>query len=267
MEISNVQSNQGPTPTLQPLSPVLLSLDLRPLSIPCPPATLLHCSTPGPSAQSFREKNVVLRKIKQKHSRKSSIRPRRSPALGPSPLRAMILPDPSDPKIAVHASPSRAGSQISNYSHNYSSLGLGFPSSSLSLKRDSEVKGVKLSPNGETEQMESEVNRVTVDKEDAKTLVGMIRELVEETDRWDASLFKDKHFEAMINDSKQALKESSNHSPVGNPWYRGNGTVQEDESCEVDLNFRGLDIFRGGEVSMPIVEDKGGHRFTVTSHI
>ncbi|KAG6899446.1 hypothetical protein C0993_010283 [Termitomyces sp. T159_Od127] len=240
--MANVQSDKEPTATPQPLSPVLLSVDLSPLSVPCSPETLLHRSqTSETSAQTFRG-NIAFRKIRQKQSRKSSIRSRRSPALGPSPLRVMILPDPSDPKIAVHASPSRGGSQILNYSHNYSSLGLGFPSSSLSLTRDSEVKQNKLGPNKETVQMESEVHRATVDKEDANTLVGMIRELVEETDRWDASLFKDKHFKAMINDSKQALRGSSRHSPVGDSFYNNYGTVQEDESCEADLSFSGLEM-------------------------
>lgn len=266
MEMKNEQSDQVdqiPVPNPLCLSPVLLSVDLSPLSVPCPPAASPRCSASGSSAQFLREKNFVFRKIKQKQSRKSSLRPRRSPALGPSPLRAMILPDPSDPKIAVHVSPSRAGSQTCSYSHSYSSLGLGFPSSPLSLVRDSEVEEVKLSRNRETVQMESEVHRATVDEEDTNTLVGMIRELVEETDRWDASLFKDKHFKAMINNSKQALKGSSNHSLVRDSLYHSSETV-EDESCEVDLGFLGLDIFRnGGETLTPIIEDKGDHMIVV----
>ncbi|KAG6861586.1 hypothetical protein C0995_014493 [Termitomyces sp. Mi166 len=249
MKMANVQPDQEPTSTLRPLSPVLLSIDLSPLSVPCSPATSNHGPASGSPFQSFREKNVVFPKIKQKQLRKSSLRLRCSPALGPSPLRAMILPDPSDPKVAVRASVSHAGSQTSSHSHDYSSLGFGFPSSSR------EVKEVKLSSDGFEEN--SEAHRATVDPEGANTLVGMIRKLVEETDRWDASLFKDKNFKAMIDDSKQALKGSLDRGHVDSSCH-GNETAQWDRSTELDLSFLGLDIFQSGEEAfVSIRKDKG----------
>ncbi|KNZ74449.1 hypothetical protein J132_06909 [Termitomyces sp. J132] len=254
MRMGNVQREHTPTP--RPLSPVLLSIDFSPLSVPDPSATLNHSSVSGSPVPSFREKNVVFPKIKQKRPRKSSLRPQRSPAIGPSPLRAMILPDPSDPTVAVRASVSQAGSQNSSHCHDYSSLGLDYPGSSLLPTWDAKDFKPQDKESVQAEKIK-ETHRATLDTEDANTLVGMIRELVEETDQWDASLFKNKNFKAMIDDSKQALNGCSNHGHVGDSSHYSKEAVQEDKSSEVDLSFLGLDIFRsGGETFIPILEDK-----------
>ncbi|KAG6854813.1 hypothetical protein C0991_001240 [Blastosporella zonata] len=247
---------QVPTPILNSFSPVLLPVNLSPLSVPLP-AVYNKDIAPETISRSPLVKSIVSPNLKQRERRKPSIRIRRSPAIGPSPLRAMILADPSDSKIAVKIS--QMGSRHSNTSLDYSCLGLGFPKSPSST-RDNNYEA-ESSSDGEYLQLENDSKALsaTLDTKDPNTLVGMIRELVEETNQWDRSLFKDRNFKAMIDGSKHALNGTQNHGCVVAEELspRDDGIAWEDKSCEVDLSLLGLDIFRsGGETFIPCAEKK-----------
>ncbi|KAG6816157.1 hypothetical protein H0H87_008291 [Tephrocybe sp. NHM501043] len=253
---SNTQANHSPTSALKSLSPIILPLS--PLFVPYPPATYKEGSDQQPISQFplATHSRTISPKLKQKERRKPSVRSRRSPAVGPSPLRSMILPDPSvESKIAVKTSTSQIGSHNSNTTLDYSRLGLGFPASPTNTTHDTHSE-VEALPNSEQlmSGSDSRTLSATMD-EDPNALVGIIRELVEETDKWDGSLFKDKNFKAMIDDSKYVLKGVSNCGPtVVEDLFRRD----EDKSCEIDLSLLGLDIFRsGGEAFLPGVENKG----------
>ncbi|KAG6831600.1 hypothetical protein H0H92_009073 [Tricholoma furcatifolium] len=220
--------------------PVVVSINLSPLSVPCPPATAeLETLSRSP------RRAAVFPNFRPKESRKSSLRAQRSPAIGPSPLRTMIHPDPSDPKVALQAIASRHNSADAKFDH--STLGLGFPKSPSILQSNNQ------SASGERRNLSedsSKPRRATLPTRDSHTLSGLIRELIEETDHWDGSLFKDKHFKAMIDDSKDKRK-TEDVSP------RYDFTIRRDESTEVDLSLLGLDIFRsGGETFIPGAEDR-----------
>ncbi|KAG6916102.1 hypothetical protein DXG01_008429 [Tephrocybe rancida] len=248
------QPTQDPTSTLRHLSPVLLSVNLSPLSVPYPPA---HNSN-FDSTRSPLIKPAISPELKQRERRKPSLRIRRSPTIGPSPLRAMILPDASDSKIKTSAS--QLGSRNSHTTLDYSNIGLGLPKSPFTATSEiSKVKPFSYAENSQPENT-SKTLSATLDTEDPNTLVGMIRELVEETDQWDGSLFKDKNFKAMIDGSKRAFKGGRDQDRISEDSSQhayGDGTVWEDKSCEVDLSLLGLDIFRsGGETFIPGADNK-----------
>ncbi|KAG6836518.1 hypothetical protein H0H93_007195 [Arthromyces matolae] len=226
---------EHPPTTLRPLPPVLLSVNFSSVSVPSPlpsPSQLYHSELSSVS----KEKSIASPKATA--PRKSSLRPRRSPVLGPSPLRAMILPDPSDSNISVQASSSQTDANARrDAGFEYSHFGLTFPQSPSKGHGADIEKGRDAAP------------LTAVDNDgDTNTLLGMIRELVEETDRWDGSLFKDENFRAMMDDSKEFLsnKHHGKSFATENSSCPRSLTTCEDKSCEVDLNLLGLDIFRAG---------------------
>lgn len=84
--------------------------------------------------------------------------------------------------------------------------------------------------------------------EDSELLLGIIRELIEETNEWDASLFMDQDFKAMI--------QSSGVSPLPREKLTDsklalNG-LPSDRSEDVDLGNLGIDIFSNdGDTLIP----------------
>ena len=143
---------------------------------------------------------LALRKpAKTLHNDRRSSRPRRSPPLGPSPLRAMILPDVSDSSFCVNSN-----KNISKSSSRRSlDLGLGL---SLPLQKSSELHRANTqNPASYLRKDCFVVGNARSGKagaEDPNILLGIIRELVEETKEWDNNLFMNQDFKSMIENSE-----------------------------------------------------------------
>lgn len=232
---------QSPTVPRHPFASVI-----RQLEIPLPSPTL----TPNLSSFPCPPISTVVSPIIKRKTSPPSIRVRRSPAIGPSPLRTMILPDPSFTEITfLQASDKenirtkdRPTSSISTYSH----LGLEYPHSRSGTGGESESEEY---PSGSARGgAKSAINRIRsngserrVSKtgdDDPNVLLGIIRELVEETNEWDSSLFVDENFKAMIESSRGLSSVNA-----GNDRYNWAETAGG-RSVEVDLTLLGLDIFR-----------------------
>ncbi|GLB33840.1 hypothetical protein LshimejAT787_0107240 [Lyophyllum shimeji] len=238
----------------KPLSPILGSINLSPLSVPYTDTTYLTTLASPPQPRSATP--AISPKIRQKPHR-PSVRVRRSPAIGPSPLRAMILPDPSDSSITVRTTVSQLGSRNSNTTLNYSRFGLGFSGTLHAATRGVDSTAPRASDGAQDRSKgASSVNEA---EDDPNLLLGIIQELVEETSHWDGSLFKDKKFKALIDSSKRqpfqrseppsrVLKEDSASSGAG---------LRDDKSLACDLNLLVPDIFRKhGETFIPDFEVK-----------
>ncbi|KAJ4469107.1 hypothetical protein C8J55DRAFT_564675 [Lentinula edodes] len=173
--------------------------------------------------------------IKVQPSRSPSLRSRKSPIVGPSPLRIVTLPEGSlanlnkeidkDLLPSIPSLSSSTGSVTAPTSHagewskhqNYADLEIGFPSS-WGLGLGLEEEG--------TPQIQSEIdseNRLSVpcrlsratstqpqmpSSPDAHAMLGIIQELVEETSRWDDSPFMDTSFKALIENSRSTSADS-----------------------------------------------------------
>ncbi|KAF5388235.1 hypothetical protein D9615_000437 [Tricholomella constricta] len=244
------KANQQVPVNRKPLSPLPNSFNLSPLSVPCPAA--IYPFDPASVPYPPLEKAVISPKLKQK-ARRPSIRVRRSPAIGPSPLRTMILPDPSDSNMTARTNVSELRSRNSNTSLDHSRIGLGFPKTPYTDAQ--ELKPIESSEAQEQEQNRNGRASGTTAGDDPNVLMGIIRELVEETNQWDGSLFKDKNFKTMIENSKYpSFKGSQTRGTIVKEQF---SRVSEDKSAEFDLSLLGLDIFRsGGETFIPGTEDK-----------
>ncbi|KAG5649039.1 hypothetical protein DXG03_000388 [Asterophora parasitica] len=137
---------------------------------------------------------------------------------------------------------------------DYSRLGLGFPRTSSYTDAAQELDIT----DSQTQEME---NRGSVNGEngDSSVLMGIMQELVEETNQWDGSLFKDQNFKSMIEQSAKhpGFKGNLTHGRVVKEPARRPDGLPEDESQEFDLSLLGLDIFRsGGETFIPGTQDK-----------
>ncbi|KAJ3937218.1 MAG: hypothetical protein NXY57DRAFT_1034659 [Lentinula lateritia] len=225
-------SNEGRSYISSPyaLSPKQTSLNETKLSPVIPGADSRMTITRRPSQTSG-----TLPRIKVQPSRSPSLRSRKSPIVGPSPLRIVTLPEgslanlnkdidkdllPSIPSLSsstgsVTAPASRAGEWSKH--QNYADLGIGYPSSwGLGLGLEE----------GGTSQIQSEIdseNRLSVpcrlsqatstqsqmpSSPDADAMLGIIQELVEETSQWDDSLFMDTSFKALIENSRSTSADS-----------------------------------------------------------
>lgn len=231
----------------EPLAQVTSSINYSPLVFPSSSAVSIYSGlSPYPPLTSLNPP-----KVKHKPNTPSP-RVRRSPAIGPSPLRSMILPDPSDTNIVTQ--PTSEGKVASTFGEKnyYTRLGLGFPPASY---RGSMDKIDKFHETTTATDLERNNRRHTgaqvsqqVEVEDSNLLLGILRELVEETSEWDASLFMDQNFKAMIQGSefsslpRERLIDSKS-APNG---------LSSDHSEEVDLGNLGIDIFRSdGETFIP----------------
>lgn len=130
----------------------------------------------------------------------------RSPTLGPSPLRIMTLPeaslsDLSQPNFSPHSlqRPAPAYGEKPFKRNSYSQVGLGFPPS------DSR-RSIVIFDAAEDDKRSSGAssNRLTIishDDDPNNVLLGFIRDLVEETSNWDASLYMDSNFRNMLDNA------------------------------------------------------------------
>ncbi|KAK2466236.1 hypothetical protein APHAL10511_001878 [Amanita phalloides] len=124
----------------------------------------------------------------------STVRTRRSPPLGPSPLRTMILPENSEADISITACRAKP--------------------STMSCNQDI------LNPVPEDEAATFDTAGPT-NVEDG--ILGLIRELVEEVNDWDDSLFMDEDFKSMIENSQEIShkrrKRSLSSPPINSLSY------------------------------------------------
>lgn len=248
---------QSPTVPRVPFATVTPELNLSRLDIPFPSPTLspglppMPFTPPNHTATSF-----TLPKLKPK-PRSPSVRIRRSPAIGPSPLRSMILPDPSEGSLGSRASDkenSGSRSRPVSIKSAHSQLGLGLPSTRrLGLERienpENSTRGLNLTVKGQP--MDGSPRPLCPrDDDDPNILLGMIRELVEETSEWDSSLFMDEGFKSLIQESKMSVRAATD---------KGSHGIPEERSAEVDLGLLGLDIFRN-DSKTSLLERPKGHR-------
>ena len=134
-------------------------------------------------------------KVKQR-PRLPSVRVRRSPPIGPSPLRAMIIPDNPDATLMPHNSDIAKDSSVSRQADH---LGMRFLASNQNYDQT----------NNSSEAFQACNVRQHTPKtdDDPNILLSMIRELAQEAKEWDTSLFMDDKFKSMIQDSALLLSE------------------------------------------------------------
>ncbi|KAK0190905.1 hypothetical protein F5146DRAFT_1195699 [Armillaria mellea] len=191
---------------------------------------------PLPSPLPPREPMPDLPKARP-NTRSLSVRSRKSPPIGPSPLRIMTLPESvisdllSLPTSQTDPPNTNEYQDHNSYTaklnrHSYSSIGLGFPPASYAPAGDRNADSAKRS------STDSASSKRIGDDDGSNILLGIIRELVEETSQWDTSLYMDDKFKSMIetagNEGRGMEKCESVASPV-----------------EVDLGLLGLEVFRG----------------------
>ncbi|KAK0487003.1 hypothetical protein EDD18DRAFT_657024 [Armillaria luteobubalina] len=202
--------------------------------IPPPPPFTEIPPIPLPLPLPPREPIPALPKVRP-NTRSLSVRSRKSPPIGPSPLRIMTLPEsvisdllslstsqPDPPNTNEYQDHSSYTAKLNRRS--YSSIGLGFPP--VPRAGDCNADSAKRS------SIDSTSSKHIGDDDGSNLLLGIIRELVEETSQWDTSLYMDDKFKSMIetagNEGRGLEKCESVASPV-----------------EVDLGLLGLEVFRG----------------------
>ena len=133
--------------------------------------------------------SVVMFKLRPRY-RFLSVRTKRSPPLGPSPLRTMILPDrSSDSNLSPRTS--REDPSMTTLCE-LNTFGPDVESLTSAKKR---ITG------GQSPR--------TIEDSDTDHVLGLIRELAEEVNDWDDSLFMDKNFKSMIDNSQDILLRQS----------------------------------------------------------
>jgi hypothetical protein len=245
----------------EPLAQVTSSINYSPLVFPF--------SSTGPSLSSGYSPYSPLNPLtspKAKHKTNSpSFRARRSPAIGPSPLRSMILPDLSGTNIATppiskdSVGPMKDSSSCQR--NHYTRLGLGFPSASYTgplLSKDDldNVQDSTTEVDREKDNRRHSSPSGQVEDEDPNILLGIIQELVEETSEWDASLFMDQKFKAMIQASAGRFSNSQLDREASFDSKSVPNALSVDRSEGVDLRLLGIETFRSdGETFIPPTKD------------
>ncbi|SJL02032.1 uncharacterized protein ARMOST_05356 [Armillaria ostoyae] len=171
------------------------------------------------------------------NTRSLSVRSRKSPPIGPSPLRIMTLPEsvindlfslptsqPNPPNTNEYQDHNSYTAKLNR--HSYSSIGLGFPPVSCAPAGDRSVEPAKRSSTDSTS------SKRIGDDDGSNLLLGIIRELVEETSQWDTSLYMDDKFKSMIEIAGSEGRGLDKCESVASP-------------VEVDLGLLGLEVFRG----------------------
>jgi hypothetical protein len=174
--------------------------------------------------------------VRQK-ARSRSLRVRRSPPIGPSPLRTMFLPDHFDTSPSSHNN--AIDSECKDYAKGfgptyYGRHSYGFPSPAVTKTSPANHLGTSQdrSPGRHTKAAATK----TYD-EGPNTLISIIRELVEETSEWDASLFMDDNFKSLIQNSGLLLsgKTADNSDRENNNSTRN--FIPSDESQQLDVSL------------------------------
>ncbi|KAJ7507843.1 hypothetical protein B0H11DRAFT_1968907 [Mycena galericulata] len=224
-------------------------LELPVLGEPLSP-TLSSFPTPPPVA------SILKPKLK--------IRTRRSPAIGPigpSPLRTMILPESTNSDLSSHALKNKE-----NLDGMDRPLSVNNPYASLDqLMRSGEVGSGSgsyggVAKGGSTNVVPNASRRYSVpsrhaskaEEDDPNILLGIIRELVEETNEWDpSSMFMSQNFKTLIQESSGITSTSVREGSVVGQTEEPSGFAESDQSSrstEVNLGLLGLDMFKNESV-------------------
>ena len=171
-----------------------------------------------------------------------SVRVRRSPPIGPSPLRTMILADDSDAASVFQNNDISPGSRDSSVSGQtyYGHLGFGLPTPSIDheLPHDPSEASQDRSPR---QHVKTSASRTS--DEDPNILLGIIRELVQETSEWDASLFMDDNFKLMIQNSELMFPQRTEDKSDTETGPAKRKTIElPDGSEELDLGLTGVNV-------------------------
>ncbi|KAJ6539377.1 hypothetical protein B0H19DRAFT_1240132 [Mycena capillaripes] len=220
-------------------------IDFIPLELP------VHSPTLSPTLSSFPSPPPVTSILKPK----LRVRTRRSPAIGPigpSPLRSMILPDPVDGELSSYA---QIRFTAENPGGEDRRMSVPSPRGVLRVGDvgNSSVgvaKGTSIVP--KANRWHSSISSgcaSKIDEDDPNVLLGIIRELVEETSEWDPSgVFMNSSFKNLLQESGITPTKSARGGFVGaeaDTEHKSNGE-QSTRSAEVDLGLLGLDIFKSG---------------------
>lgn len=130
--------------------------------------------------------------------------------------------------MSMESASTDRSSQRSSYLH----LGIGYPNSRTAHRDSQDRSGSRRLSHASFRRM----SHAEVDDNDPSILLGIIRELVEETSQWDADLYMDDNFKSMI--------QGSGAGPSGQ-----DGSFAADRSVEMDLGLLGLDVFRTEDFS------------------
>ncbi|KAJ6599037.1 hypothetical protein DFH09DRAFT_1356182 [Mycena vulgaris] len=215
----------------------------------------------SPTISSFPSPPPVTSILKPKFK----VRARRSPAIGPigpSPLRTMILPESVDCELSSYTqnrlnkeNPDAMDRPISIHSP-YTSLGvrvgeLGGGSGTYA----GVAKGASnnIVPKAKRRHSSVSSHRASkVEEDDPSVLLGIIRELVEETSEWDpSSVFMSQNFKTLLQESGITATQSA-HRGFGlaeaskteeSYGFIESESDQSTRSAEVDLGLLGLDMF------------------------
>lgn len=195
---------------------------------------------------------------------KLKVRARRSPAIGPvgpSPLRTMILPESVDGGFSSHA-PSRLNSK-ENSDVKDRPVSMHSPYTSLGRPMRREVGGgsgtyagakgasSNVVPNAKRRHSSISSRHVSEEEQDdPSVLLGIIRELVEETSEWDpGSVFMSQNFKTLLQESGMTSTKSLRGGFVVGETEESSGWTESEidqstRSAEVDLGLLGLDMFQ-----------------------
>ncbi|KAL0574536.1 hypothetical protein V5O48_007428 [Marasmius crinis-equi] len=190
-------------------------------------------------------------------ARTPSTRSKRTPPLGPSPLRIVTLPEMSisefgalSPRItSPTVNPLEIVEDVSGIARQtgiYPSIGLGYPSSWGERFRSS----TGISTNSKKERGESPIgNRhgsQAAQDEAEGVMLEIIRDLVEETSGWDSSLHMEDNFKSLIQNAGITPQNSREHLRSGDFSLLDelNKTASVASPVEIDLGLLELDPYR-----------------------
>ncbi|THV08520.1 hypothetical protein K435DRAFT_959078 [Dendrothele bispora CBS 962.96] len=220
---------QPVSPTITPPAPCFLAPASYVAEMPCSPVV-----------------SATLPRRKPK-TRSPSVRSRKSPPIGPSPLRIMTLPERSTTNLCaldediVRSRSGITSSQIPVQElvpglrrDMYSQLGIGYPSIWGVDKKEAPLDQMQISTtieneSGANKDIESPhvtsvssltspviTNSSSLHHQDqaADDMLSFIQELVEETSQWDSSLYMDDGFKALMQNPTSRLNVSASQAPV-----------------------------------------------------
>ncbi|KAF8195859.1 hypothetical protein K438DRAFT_788043 [Mycena galopus ATCC 62051] len=210
----------------------------RPLMSPAPSPALSSFPSPAPIV------GILKPKLK--------VRTRRSPvigAIGPSPLRSMILPDSFDSEISSHAQIRFSQSAYSPCAAPGAALGQSDVKSSLETNAGiAKSASNSIVPNTRRRQNSVSSHHASgMDDDDPDVLLGILRELVEETSDWDQStVFMNQSFKNLLQETGITPTKSAREGFVEAEVVGPGKKPDSGQSVRPDVNLEllGLDFFR-----------------------
>ncbi|KAJ7368335.1 hypothetical protein DFH08DRAFT_982138 [Mycena albidolilacea] len=185
----------------------------------------------SPTLSSFPSPPTVTGILKPK----LKVRTRRSPtigAIGPSPLRSMILPESFESELSSYAR-TRFTQSVHSGSEN---AGIAQSASNGIFSKANRKHSTVSSPHASE-----------VDDDDPSLLLEIIRELVEETSEWDPStVFMNESFKTLLQESGITPTKSARDGFAEAQVANAEKKPDDDRSAgseNVDLELLGLDIF------------------------